>query len=241
MAQDDATVRLPGRGDPGQAPDPYGTDATEHGFGSGGPYRTDEGYDDAPVYQPGSVTSYSEEDRTLMLGPDTWSGPAARPVLQRDRLLVHGVWEVLLILLVGGLSLFCYINEPKMFSGSGQAPLMLSAAILGMLAVAVSLSLRAATPNLAVGAFASVAGVLFVRDQGHGTVGSGTAGGGCLVDGGPGAGPGGQRAARTGLGGEPGRGVRGPGRPGVRGPARCAGAAAWRPWYRIRPGTRRCG
>ncbi len=186
MVQDDATVRLPGRGDPGQTPDGSapeprylpgpgdpqdGTGTAEHAFGSGGPYRSDDGYDDTPVYQPGSVTSYPDEDRTLMLGQDNWTGPT-RSAFERDRLLVHGVWEVLLIVLVGGLALFCYINAPKMFSSSGQQALMIDAAMLGMLAVAVSLSLRAATPNLAVGAFSAVAGVLFIRDQGHGTLGA---------------------------------------------------------------------
>lgn len=164
MSSDDATVRLPGdRGsaaDGQYATDRYGEELPERGFGHG------DGYPAAPEpaeprYQPGQA-SYQPpaSDQTMVLGGAAWEPDVPPP---RDRLLVHVVWELLLLVLVGGLVAFCYVQEPAMFSASGLRGLETQAAPLGLLALAVSLSVRAAAPNLAVGAFAAVAGLLFVR------------------------------------------------------------------------------
>ncbi|MGA8113454.1 MAG: hypothetical protein WCA46_07335, partial [Actinocatenispora sp.] len=172
MAQDDSTVQLPDRGgDRRYAADQYGDEVPDRGFGVGGA-DAPGGWESADPtrYQPGAAPGYPpppEADRTRLLGGDGW-GDVPQPPPFRDRLLVHGVWEVLLIVLVGGLLLFCFITEPRMLSAAGRNQLALNAATLGMLAIALSLSLRAATPNLALGAFATVAGTLFVRSISHG-------------------------------------------------------------------------
>lgn|GEM_PF-1293846 len=158
MSDDDATVRLPGRR---TDPDTYPDDLPDRGFGFGGDYPADG----EARFDPGYAAP--ETDRTLSL-PGAGTPPDAAlltppPPPPADRLLVHVVWELLLGILVAGLAVFCWQVEPAMFGADGVRALAVQAAMLGLLAMAVSVSLRAGSPNLAVGAFAAVAGLLFAR------------------------------------------------------------------------------
>ena len=77
----------------------------------------------------------------------------------RDRLLVHLVWEVLLGMAAAGLVLANLAQE----SADYLTSMFGSAAPLGLIAVGLSLSLRTAAPNLAVGMVASVTAALAVH------------------------------------------------------------------------------
>jgi len=96
--------------------------------------------------------------------------PAAhrRPV-PRDRVWVHAVWEVLLAAAVVGAVLAVRHENVDALSGNGLRDLLILLAAGVLLGSAFALSLRAAVPNLAVGAVAVIAGVLtaWLRTQ-HG-------------------------------------------------------------------------
>ena len=87
--------------------------------------------------------------------------PAAhrRPVA-RDRLWPHVVWEIVLAAGVVAAVFAVRHEDPRALSGAGLDDLLVLVAAGILLGSAFALSLRAAVPNLAVGAAAVVAGVL---------------------------------------------------------------------------------
>lgn len=82
--------------------------------------------------------------------------PAARRSA-RDRLAVHLGWEVLLAAGVGLAALLVTLAPGPGLSRSLDQ-LVMNGVVLGLIAVGLSFSLRAAVPNLAVGAVATAAG-----------------------------------------------------------------------------------
>src|SRR5437773_5660429 len=52
-----------------------------------------------------------------------------------DRMLVHGLWELILALLVAGLGYLLYRQSPSMFGGDSLQRLLLDASALGALAM----------------------------------------------------------------------------------------------------------
>ncbi|HEY6748586.1 MAG TPA: hypothetical protein VI357_23060 [Mycobacteriales bacterium] len=101
--------------------------------------------------------------------PDAVEPATHRRAVPRDRVWVHAVWEVLLAAAVVGAVLAVRHEDVNAFSGDGLRDLLVLLAAGILLGSAFALSLRAAVPNLAVGAVAVVAGVLtaWLRDQ-HG-------------------------------------------------------------------------
>jgi ribose/xylose/arabinose/galactoside ABC-type transport system permease subunit len=83
-----------------------------------------------------------------------------RPPVPRDRVWVHAVWEVLLAAAVVGAVLAVRHENVDALRGDGLRDLLVLLASGILLGSAFALSLRAAVPNLAVGAVAVVAGVL---------------------------------------------------------------------------------
>jgi ribose/xylose/arabinose/galactoside ABC-type transport system permease subunit len=86
----------------------------------------------------------------------------------RDRVLVHGLWEVLLALAVLGLGYLLYRNDSTLFSSDGARALLLAVATYGLVGMAAALTLRASAPNLAIGAVAVAAGQYFAEHAGSG-------------------------------------------------------------------------
>lgn len=82
-----------------------------------------------------------------------------RPV-PRDRVWVHAVWELLLAAAVVGAVFAVRAEDADALTGSGLRDLLVLLAAGVLLGSAFALSLRAAVPNLAVGAVAVTAGVL---------------------------------------------------------------------------------
>jgi ribose/xylose/arabinose/galactoside ABC-type transport system permease subunit len=81
----------------------------------------------------------------------------------RDRMLVHGIWELLLAVAVAGLGFLLYRTDSAALSGDSLRRLAVGAAALGLVAAAVAMSLRAGVPNLAAGTVAVAAAVFFAR------------------------------------------------------------------------------
>ncbi|MGN9778535.1 ABC transporter permease [Micromonospora sp. H33] len=83
----------------------------------------------------------------------------------RDRLAVHVVWEVLLLVGLAGVAYLLWREDPDRFRGDGLRELLVDAVVLGLLAFAAGVSLRTAAVNLAIGPVA-VAVALHVAEQG---------------------------------------------------------------------------
>ena len=119
------------------------------------------------VSEPGAATTVTEPSATGRHGgkPNleyVFDDPAhGEP--GRDRMLVHGVWELLLAIAVAGLGYLLYRADSNAFTGDGLRTLALTAASLGLVAAAVAISLRAGVPNLAAGTVAVAAAVYFAR------------------------------------------------------------------------------
>ncbi len=89
----------------------------------------------------------------------------------RDRLVVHVVWEILLLAGLAGVAYLLWREAPDTLRGDGLRGLLVDAVVLGLLTLAAGLSLRAAAVNLAIGPVA-VAAALHMAEQGDRGVGA---------------------------------------------------------------------
>jgi ribose/xylose/arabinose/galactoside ABC-type transport system permease subunit len=86
----------------------------------------------------------------------------------RDRMAVHVVWEVLLLLAAGGVAFLLQRYDADTFKGAGLETLLVSATALGLLAVGTGLTLRAGAVNLALGPVAVAAALHFAENGDRG-------------------------------------------------------------------------
>ncbi|SCG58422.1 ABC transporter permease [Micromonospora coxensis] len=83
----------------------------------------------------------------------------------RDRVAVHVVWELLLLLALAGLAYLLWQVDADALRGDRLRTFLVDVVALGLLALAAGLSLRTAAVNLAVGPVAVAAG-LHLAEQG---------------------------------------------------------------------------
>ncbi|WFE22308.1 ABC transporter permease [Solwaraspora sp. WMMD937] len=88
----------------------------------------------------------------------------------RDRLGVHLVWELILLLAVGGIGYLLYQVDPGLTSAGTRDPLLVYATGLGLFALAAGITLRAGAPNLAIGPVAVAAALHFAENGDNGVV-----------------------------------------------------------------------
>jgi ribose/xylose/arabinose/galactoside ABC-type transport system permease subunit len=134
-----------------------------------------EGFRNEPDFREGTTatvdavatpTSLTEGEQTVTIagrGPNlsyVFDDPAEGEP-GRDRMLVHGLWELLLALGLAAGGYLLYHEQPDAFSGNGLRQLLLGVTVLGLLGAASAVALRAAAPNLAVGAVAVAAALFF--------------------------------------------------------------------------------
>jgi ribose/xylose/arabinose/galactoside ABC-type transport system permease subunit len=112
--------------------------------------------------------------------------PAAQPNLHyvfddpndgepgRDRMLVHLLWEAILAVGVVAAGFALVKARPGALGGDSLRDLVLTASLVGLLGLASAVSLRAAVPNLAVGAVAILASA-WIGQHAHGSFGGVTA------------------------------------------------------------------
>jgi ribose/xylose/arabinose/galactoside ABC-type transport system permease subunit len=86
----------------------------------------------------------------------------------KDRLLIHGLWELLLTLALVAGCLLLHGVAPLTFQSAGLPTLTLAVASLCVLGTAVGLSLRAGAVNLSVGAVVVAAGIYVGAHPGAG-------------------------------------------------------------------------
>src|SRR5579859_2526794 len=85
-----------------------------------------------------------------------------------DRMTVHVLWEVVLLVALAGLAFWFYHSHKAGLTGQGLHGVMLAAASLGFLTVGVGLSLRAGVVNLAVGPIAAGSALFFATHSDRG-------------------------------------------------------------------------
>lgn len=88
----------------------------------------------------------------------------------RDRMAVHVVWEILLLVGAGGVAFLLQRLDADAFKGARLETLLVSAAALGLLAVGTGLTLRASAVNLALGPVAVAAALHFAENGDRGVV-----------------------------------------------------------------------
>ncbi len=86
-----------------------------------------------------------------------------------DRLLVHVAWEIVLAIATAAVVVLLNQHNAGALRGSDFRDLLVSGAVLGLVAVGLSATVRAAVPNLAVGPIAVAAAYLCAQraDQGY--------------------------------------------------------------------------
>lgn len=115
------------------------------------------------------VSSDADTDSTLSLNRRVPATPNLDYVFDdptdgepgRDRMLVHGLWELALALAAAGVGYLLYRAQSDAFGGAGLRTLVLSASVLGALTLACALSLRVGAVNLAVGVVAGASALYF--------------------------------------------------------------------------------
>lgn len=88
----------------------------------------------------------------------------------RDRMAVHAVWEIVLLLAVGVVGFLLYRADGAALRGDRLDSLLVFGTGLGMLGLAAGLSLRAGAPNLAIGPVAVAAALHFAENGDKGVV-----------------------------------------------------------------------
>lgn len=79
----------------------------------------------------------------------------------RDRFGVHAMWETLLLLALVGVAFATYERHGQPLDLNHVRPLMITATVIGLLALGTGLSLRAGAVNLALGPILVVTSLLF--------------------------------------------------------------------------------
>jgi ribose/xylose/arabinose/galactoside ABC-type transport system permease subunit len=139
----------------------------------------DQGYRSGPLYQP----EYGAED--LAASPSETTGTLSHRAVTAaelgdvfddpehgepgmDRMVVHVIWELVLLVAAAGLAYWFHRSHPAALSGRGLRDLLLAAAALGFVTVGMGLSLRAGAVNLALGPIAAAAGLFFATHTNRG-------------------------------------------------------------------------
>ena len=115
-----------------------------------------------------SPSRSDDSTSTMNLGPDkaVSSGDGDTP---SDRMAVHVVWEISLLLLAGGVLFALTRSTAGPFADGSWSGLFAALAPIVMLASAMSVSLRVGAVNLAVGPVALLAAWMFVDASGSGS------------------------------------------------------------------------
>ena len=118
--------------------------------------------------------------------------------------MVHGLWELVLALALAGAGYALSQAKPGALGGIGLRELALATTVLGLVAAASAVSLRAGAPNLAVGGVAVFAALYLGQHGSGGWFAPGRGGHRHLRRHRAGAGSGRSRSTGAGVGGEPG-------------------------------------
>jgi ribose/xylose/arabinose/galactoside ABC-type transport system permease subunit len=136
-------------------------------------YRQRGGYSQPdPVYRPEG--SHRREDpqaeqytEPAYVAPATLDDAFDDPrhgEVGRDRMAVHFLWELVLLLAAAGLAYLLYSGQRNAVTGAALDTLLVQGAALGLLALGAGATLRTAAPNLAIGPVAIASALHFAEN-----------------------------------------------------------------------------
>jgi ribose/xylose/arabinose/galactoside ABC-type transport system permease subunit len=108
------------------------------------------------------------DDSTTLIRTDAGKSPSGDDESQSDRMAVHVVWEIGLLLLAGGVLFALTQSDGGPFAEGSWTGLFAALAPIVMLASAMAVSLRVGAVNLAVGPIALISAWMFVDASGSG-------------------------------------------------------------------------
>ncbi|WP_346259073.1 ABC transporter permease [Plantactinospora sp. ZYX-F-223] len=88
----------------------------------------------------------------------------------RDRIAVHLLWELVLLVVVAVLLFLCNRDYPDLLRGAQRESLLVFGTAIGLLTLGAGLTLRIAAPNLALGPVAVAAALHFAENSDRGVV-----------------------------------------------------------------------
>lgn len=88
----------------------------------------------------------------------------------RDRMVVHLLWELVLLVVVVALAFLCNRDYPELLRGARLESLLVFGTAVGLLTLAAALTLRTGAPNLALGPVAVAAALHFAENSDRGVV-----------------------------------------------------------------------
>lgn len=146
----------------------------EPGFREEPDFRADNGL--SATYQP---AGYGDRPTENSLPPvrrqnttdldDVFDDDEEDEELGADRMVVHLVWELVLLVAAGVLAYLLISGDRAAVTGANRSDLLVWAAALVLLTMGIGLSMRAAAVNLAVGPLAVGAGVFYATHSDSGT------------------------------------------------------------------------
>jgi ribose/xylose/arabinose/galactoside ABC-type transport system permease subunit len=148
-----------GRGTSGTGTAPTGTGST--GTGSTEAAPTEAAPTDTQATDTEPTETAATESAETSAGETGSADEPIAPVRSRDPVLVHFVWEAALAGLLVVLAVCSLVLLPAVRSTSFFVDILGAAAPIGVLAMAFSLSLRGAVPNLAVVPLGALAGAMY--------------------------------------------------------------------------------
>jgi hypothetical protein len=152
MVYDDSRYR--GEPDERAEPDYPGEDgADDYSYSSTGRGERTDGI---------SQRGYASSDLDDMFDDPAHGEPGS------DRFGVHLVWELVLLFAVAIVGYVLYRDSRFAVTGDGLRTLMVSATAIGLLVLGAGLSLRAASPNLAIGPIALASALYFAEHSARG-------------------------------------------------------------------------
>lgn len=147
-------------------------------------YRQRGGYGQPePVYRPegshrreetheqyAAPPEYAEPQRLSQATLDDAFDDPRHGEVGRDRMAVHFLWEVVLLLAAAGLAYLLYSGRPGEVTGAALDGLLVQGTALGLLALGAGATLRTAAPNLAIGPVAVASALHFAENGDLGVI-----------------------------------------------------------------------
>lgn len=150
--------------------------------------NTDPGYDNGTRTTPGQVTGrFMDGEPADPAGPVDPVEPVRRRAVSpaalenvfddpahgepgRDRMGVHLLWELVLLVVVAVLLFLCNRDYPDLLRGTQRENLLVFGTAIGLLTLAAATTLRIGAPNLALGPVAVAAALHFAENSDQGVV-----------------------------------------------------------------------
>jgi hypothetical protein len=135
--------------------------------------RTDELTTDPAAYRANTLAAAEQRRRAEQLDDTADTSDLRRVLIDedgRDRLGIHLGWEVVLLLAAAAIGFLLWQFDPDTLKRPALDNLLITGAIIGLLALGGGLTLRAGVPNIALGPIALAAALQYAEQGDEGLV-----------------------------------------------------------------------